>query len=63
MIGIKTFLLLLSITFISQSSLQVYMPICAVNEINGLLNYTLANFGHIHYGATIIGELIIPNDS
>lgn len=47
----------------THSTLQVYMPICAVTEINGLVNYTLANFGHILYGRTTIGELIIPQNS
>lgn len=48
---------------VSHSSLQVYMPMCSVTEVPGLLNHTLANFGHIPYGKTIIGELIIPTNS
>lgn len=44
-------------------SLNVYMPICAAEKIQESLNYTLANFGHIPYGKTVIGELIIPQET
>jgi hypothetical protein len=45
-----------------QCSLQTYMPMCAVNEMPDQINYTLANFGHILYGRTVIGEIIIPKN-
>lgn len=31
------------------------MPTCASTEMSQQVNYTLANFGHIPYGRTIIG--------
>lgn len=61
--SIKIWLLSFTLIMVSYSTLQVYMPMCAVTEIPGLVNHTLANFGHILYGRTIIGELIIPTDS
>lgn len=48
---------------VALGSLQVYMPKCASDQLTNSINYTLANFGHIPYGRTIIGELIIPNNT
>lgn len=62
MIQLKLCVLSLILIMASHSSLQVYMPMCSVTEVPGLLNHTLANFGHIPYGKTIIGELIIPTN-
>ena len=45
-------------TFV-ESRFDVYMPTCATEKIPNQINYTLANFGHILYGRTIIGELVI----
>lgn len=39
---------------------EVYMPVCASEKMAKPLEYTLANFGHILYGQTIVGELIVP---
>jgi hypothetical protein len=39
----------------AQSNFQVYMPEAAVTEIPNPMNFTLANFGHIPYGRTIVG--------
>lgn len=49
-----------SLISLAHSTLSVYMNACAKTEITKDINYTLANFGHIPYGRTIIGELIIP---
>ncbi len=55
--------LLFFLISLALGSLQVYMPQCAVNELPNPINYTLANFGHILYGRTVIGELVIPNNA
>ena len=36
---------------------EVYMPTCATTQIKEPIKYTLANFGHILYGRTIVGQL------
>ena len=56
-------ILLFFLISVALGSLQVYMPKCASDELTNSINYTLANFGHIPYGRTIIGELIIPNNT
>ena len=48
------FILLL---MVCESRLDVYMPTCASKEFDANINYTLANFGHILYGRTLVGEL------
>lgn len=60
MIRQPTFLLFLCA--LASSSFVPYMPVCAVQEMRTKVDYTLANFGHILYGRTVVGELIIPED-
>jgi hypothetical protein len=62
MIQLKTILFSFILVMITLSTLQVYMTSCAVTEISNTIDYTLANFGHILYGRTIIGEIIIPKN-
>lgn len=62
MINTRSCVIALLLITVGYSALQVYMPMYAVNEVAGLVNYTLANFGHIPYGRTIIGQIIIPQD-
>lgn len=63
MTKLPTYLLTLTLVYLSMGSLEVYMPVCATTEITQPINYTLANFGHILYGRTIIGEIIIPKNA
>lgn len=60
---LKSALVALSLLALARSNLIAYMPTCAVQEIKTNIDYTLANFGHILYGRTIVGELIIPADA
>lgn len=50
----KTILFLLLLVLAS-SRLDVYMPTCATKKFESNINYTLANFGHILYGRTLVG--------
>lgn len=38
------------------------MPECASKQFDEPIKYTLANFGHIPYGRTIVGEIVIPKN-
>ena len=40
-----------------QGRFEVSMPTCAANKFDKDIQYTLANFGHILYGRSIVGEL------
>lgn len=42
---------------IANCSFQVYSPDKAKEEVPGEIHYTVANFGHIPYGSTLIGKL------
>lgn len=53
-------LCVLTLVVLATSKLEVYMPVCASSKISKPIQYTLANFGHILYGQTIIGELYVP---
>jgi hypothetical protein len=53
-------LCVLTLVVLATSRLEVYMPVCASSKISKPIQYTLANFGHILYGQTIIGELYVP---
>ena len=60
---IKLLLLVLSTCTLTFSKFIPYMPVCAVQEIKSEISYTLANFGHILYGRTVVGELMIPEET
>ena len=56
-------LTLLTFSILAQPSLVIYQPqnIAANNPQE--FSYTIANFGHIPYGKTMIGKLTLSNPS
>jgi hypothetical protein len=47
----------------SQANLVIYKPDNVANNNKQNFVYTIANFGHIPYGKTLIGKLIKPDPS
>lgn len=53
---IRQILCLAALLITLHANFSVYMPQCAVSEFKDqYINYTLANFGHIPYGSSLIG--------
>ena len=59
----KKVILTLAAIVVASANFVPYSPKCAVQKIEKEIPYTLANFGHILYGRSIVGEIIIPSDS
>lgn len=47
---------------ISEGTVKVYLPGCAVKKFDKEILYTLSNFGYLPYGETIIGKVEEPED-
>ena len=55
-------LFLLSLFSCCLCDLKIYSPVSLINEFpNNSIQYSLANFGHIPYGRTLIGPLRLSN--
>lgn len=59
----KTAALILTLVVSLKANFLAYMPLCAVKELKTPIEYTLANFGHILYGQTVVGELVVPEET
>lgn len=55
--GLPEIVLVLGLMILIESRFEVYMPKCAADKFEKDIEYTLANFGHILYGRSIVGEL------
>ena len=53
----------LVLVVLATATLEIYGPPCAKKGFSNSVEYTLSNFGEIPYGQTIIGKIIIPNDT
>jgi len=51
----------LAVSFLSVvlGTLEVYSPATVRDQLNSTLNYTVANFGHIPFGKTLVGPLYV----
>ena len=56
-------LFVFTILNLSHSSLVIYQPTNFAEKNTEDFNYTIANFGHIPYGKTLVGKIIIANPS
>jgi hypothetical protein len=52
-------LLVTTILSVGLATLEIYSPMSAKDDINRNITYTVANFGHIPFGKTLVGPLYV----
>jgi hypothetical protein len=55
------FLLVTTILGVAMATLEIYSPVLARDQLNRTITYTVANFGHIPFGKTIVGQLYVAD--
>lgn len=57
--ALSKLILLTQIVLFGMCAFQIYSPDSAKSALPQNIPYTIANFGHIPYGSTLIGKLLL----